>query len=43
MGQIKICIYSYLIADILTNVSQKRSLSGPLPKKKKKHIFVLTS
>ena len=30
MGKVKIGIYCYLITDILTNVLQKCSLSGPL-------------
>ena len=31
MGEMKIGIYCYLIADILTKLFQKCSLSGPLP------------
>ena len=32
MGKVKIVIYCYRIADILTNIVQKCLLTGPLPK-----------
>ena len=31
MGKLKVCLYCYLTADILTKVLQKCSLSSPLP------------